>query len=422
MSASETRYALDCGSRRPPGVAAASPLAVALFIAGCAGPTTTPPGASFTARDSAGVQIAENSGEPPITLTVDGPPRLDIGVAEGDPMLQLSRVVGAVFTGAGELVIANAGTSELRFFDASGSFVRTIGRQGEGPGEFTALGSIFVRGDSLVAYDRRTLRFTIFDREGELVGTTPPGDTFVGLLGDGTLISYGVTTRGMPDPGSVTRSSGILLRHPPDGSQPDTIVRFAMNDRYVHTEIPGFSERMFGRTTELVFGDDGVLIADNDRYELREVRVNGSVARLTRWDRPNRPVTSVEVDAYLERAAARYGDDPRAEMFGQTLRDQPPPAMMPAFGRSGLIRTARPAVFRSAAGNLWVLEYVAFPDDPETWQVFDQEGRLRGAVVLPHGVEITSVGAGGLVAVRRDDLDVEHVLVFDFAAPWPAKR
>jgi hypothetical protein len=144
-------------------------------------------------------------------------------------------------------VIANAGTHELRFFDRSGSFIRSVGGQGEGPGEFTALGSIALRGDSLVAYDRRSLRFTVFDRDGEYVGTTPPGDTFVGLLADGTLISYRVTTSGMPDPGTVTRSRGLLLRHAPGGTEPDTIVRFAMNDRYVHTEIPGFSERVIFR-------------------------------------------------------------------------------------------------------------------------------------------------------------------------------
>ena len=38
--------------------------------------------------------------------------------------------------------------------------------------------------------------------------------------------------------------------------------------------------------------------------------------------------------------------------------------------------------------------------------------------MLPPGVEVTSVGRRGLAAVHRDGLDVEHVLVFDFAAPW----
>lgn len=388
-------------------------LGAAYAACGPVGETNDPTG--FTVRDSAGIQIAENRGVPPESIVVDGAPRLDLGVADGAPMFQFSGIVGAAINSDGEIVVANAGTAELRFFDRDGTFLRSVGRRGEGPGEFVALASLFLRGDSLVAHDRRSWRFTVFDPTGEFIGMTPPGGLFLGLLGDGTLIGYDVTTREMPEPGSVTRSRGILLRYEPDGTASDTIATLEMNDRYVHTEIPGFSERMFGRTTQFLFSDDRILLADNAAYEFRELRPDGSVARVIRRDRPLRPVTDPDVTAYIARAGARYGDDPRREMFDRTLRDQPPAASMPAFGRSGLIRTELPPVQQSATGDLWVLDYVAFPEEPETWNVFDHRGHLRGTVVLPPGVEIAHIASNEIIAVTRDGLDVEHVLLFDFS-------
>ena len=42
----------------------------------------------------------------------------------------------------GRIVVANGGSDELRIFDRSGTHVGTWGGQGEGPGEFTALGPV----------------------------------------------------------------------------------------------------------------------------------------------------------------------------------------------------------------------------------------------------------------------------------------
>jgi hypothetical protein len=130
-------------------------------------------------------------------------------------------------------------------------------------------------------------------------------------------------------------------------------------------------------------------------------------------------VTGPDVEAYIDASGARYDDDPRREMFDRTLRDQPPPATMPAFGRSGLLRAGLPTVLRGSVGDLWVLEYVAFPGQPQAWSVFDPDGRLTRTVILPPGVELAHVGSDVLIAVTLDALDVEHVLVYDFAGLVP---
>ncbi|MDX1394591.1 MAG: hypothetical protein R3195_09370 [Gemmatimonadota bacterium] len=388
-------------------------LAVLLAATSCGEDGPPSSGAGFAARDSAGIAIAENRGEPGGLVVLDGQPRLDLGVAEGDPAAQFTEIVGAAITSHGELVVADAGPSELRFFDADGAHVRTVGGQGEGPGEFVALARLATRGDSLIAWSQRGFRFSVFEEDGSYLGMTPPGAFYVGLMGDGTLISYDVVSREMPDPGTVSRSFGLLRRHIPGGETADTIIRFEMNDRYVHDVVPGFSERMFGRNTAIVYGDELITVADNDRWELRRARSDGTIAMVVRWDRPARPVTPADVSRYIETRREQYGDDPRAGMFMQTLVDQPPPDRMPAFGRSGLLRGDLPYAFESETGDLWILDYVAFPDEAETWRVFDADGRLYASVRLPPGVEVAWVGRGSLVAVGLDELDVPHVVVYD---------
>ncbi|HEX6644944.1 MAG TPA: 6-bladed beta-propeller [Gemmatimonadales bacterium] len=109
--------------------------------------------------------------------TVTAEPALRIGVAEGSPALELHRAGDAVRLADGRIVIANTGTSELRIFDSTGSHLRTIGRRGNGPGEYQgALALTVVGADSLVVHDGGNGRFTILGDAGEYAGTLAIGD------------------------------------------------------------------------------------------------------------------------------------------------------------------------------------------------------------------------------------------------------
>ena len=69
------------------------------------------------ARDSAGVTIVENARPDPgsrLSWRVSGAPALSIGTEEGDPGEMLFDVRDATKLGDGRIVVANAGTSDLR--------------------------------------------------------------------------------------------------------------------------------------------------------------------------------------------------------------------------------------------------------------------------------------------------------------------
>jgi hypothetical protein len=116
----------------------------------------------------------------PRNLQLSSLPSFDVGRAEGAPGHELYRVTGAVRLADGRVVVANSGTSQLRFFDSTGRYLSSAGRRGGGPGEFTGnLKLLPYQGDSLLVWDARLLRFSLFEASGKFVRTLaiPPGDT-----------------------------------------------------------------------------------------------------------------------------------------------------------------------------------------------------------------------------------------------------
>ena len=96
--------------------------------------------------------------------------------------------------GTGEFLVGGVvGGGEIFVYDSSGAFSRTIGRSGEGPGEFGFRIRIEVGpGDTLYATDEGNARFQALTASGEYVRSfSLPGNVrrFT-LLGDGSLLFF----------------------------------------------------------------------------------------------------------------------------------------------------------------------------------------------------------------------------------------
>jgi len=75
---------------------------------------------------------------------------------------------------AGNIYIADSRNRRIQIFDPEGRFVRTIGRMGQGPGEFMATKSIdFDSQGRLLVLDNRQSRIQVFTSKGEVIKTIP---------------------------------------------------------------------------------------------------------------------------------------------------------------------------------------------------------------------------------------------------------
>ncbi len=348
----------------------------------------------------------------PARLVPDSASRVRIGSADGDEVTLFNRISGAVRLSNGEIVVANQGSNELRWFSATGSWLRTVGREGSGPGEFRGLRRVLLlSGDSLLVEDGLAARMTLYDRHGTLVRSWPisPAGTFVtppplGRLADGSFVA--VTERELTPPPGHTQYRAVLLRYR-DGTILDTLATTAGGEAYSvpcgTATSPGICGMgvPYGLRTQAAVAGGRVFIGNGERYEL--LRID---AQAGREDTLRRNVPAIPLDAtrraYFVDSIVEGLPPPRQALVRERFAGAPVRRTMPAFD----------ALIGDDAGRLWVARPQARGAATRTWDVLDADGALIGSAQVPSGLRVTHIAHGHVVGVVRDADGVEYVDVY----------
>jgi hypothetical protein len=398
--------------------------AIGLIInAGCSG--SDRPQDRVMVRDSAGVAIVESTAPAWAEgggWTVGETPSVDIGGRADESAYDLFQVVGAVRLADGRIIIADAGTQQLRFYAPDGTHLHTAGGVGEGPGELTGLGlMVTLPGDTLLTFDFRQVRISRFDHNGtfldahSLAGIERASLRMIGALGDGAILSRSggaFAPRSLP-PG-VGRDTALYLVHQLPVAHLDTVGRFPDTERFVKNEGQLTTTQMlpFGRQTVVSTSGDQIVVGIGDTNELRVYNRSGAVHAIIRWDVAIRPVTPDQVEAYKQAERGRLGTSGNVEprfraMFEQALEQMPYPS------------THRPydALWVDRDGSLWVLDPIMPSDTALRFQVFDSGGKWLGGVSMPERFRPTDLGRDYVLGVWADDDDIEHVRLYPLLKP-----
>ena len=371
------------------------------------------PEPQYQLRDSAGIQIAENS-RPRDDSRLDwriGPgPAISIGVLSGDDPYMLFGVRDAAKLPDGRIVVVNAGTMELRVFDALGTHLTTWGGRGEGPGEFRNLVRVEIfPGDSIVAWEWPAKRMSVFDSQGNFVRTIPLARSLHDRydLGPATVLRDG-TILASQDPISV--DPVVVELWDGDGELRNSLGTHPGSERHF---IQSFTRmnfpKTFGRTLELGSWGELVVIGGTDRYEMKAFSTSGRLARIVRLDLERRTPTTAHLGAYVDDYVSRIASDSQTELFMQLLESVPVAEYLPAFS----------SIMSDAINHLWVEEYEAPGEERPgiIWTVFDPDGRVLGFVETPEQLEIYEIGRDYILGrAVSEELGVESVQV------WPLER
>lgn len=397
--------------------------AVLPAAAAACGDASADAGASV-ARDSAGVRIVQSErprwkdGE---GWTVGETPSVDIGVVDGDAAYQLDEVYSVARLADGRVLVADGGTKQLRLYSAQGRHLRSMGREGGGPGEFTYLGWAGPGpADSLLAWDPQSKRLSVFAPDGRFVRTvTPTGldrmfPQASGVLADGSLlVSGGVNLGGQMELKGEVRDTATYHRVARDGRSLGRLGPFPGWETFVFTsETNLLMESIpFGRNVFVRPAGGEVLVAQNDRYEARFLAPDGALRRIVRRTFQPVRVTDADWNAHFDEEDAREDGSSHAE--GADL------ARLRARRREVLPRRETFPAFADARtdaeGNLWMEQYLRPGEEPPRWDVFDPEGHWLGTVETPSGLRIHQIGADWILGVEKDELEVEHVRMYPLA-------
>lgn len=378
--------------------------------------TTTVDSAGITIVQSAAPGWTRDSGR-----TVAQAPIVDIDADRIDGAFALGAVGFVTNLSDGSIVIQDNGASRLAVFDAMGRPVRTIGRAGQGPGEFEWMGGTY-----------RCAADTLIVDQGSWISVFAPDGRFVGQ----ELIKRSAGTVQSGIEGVSDNCSSLLLAEyswvepqPERFSRPsalywwtrgtarwDTVITFPGPDlvrlqvggREVGASVP------FGRNPVWATRHDLVYYGSSDHAELKIIERTGRVQRVIRWAAPAASVDADDRALYARRRERYLKQNPEEAVVYRPLEDYPVPSRKPFL--AGIVVDDADHIWvrqypRAAGGLPQILEPAA-EDPAEMWWVFAPDGRWLGGVTMPSGVKVFRIGADRLLGLYVDTTSVEHVRAY----------
>ncbi len=312
----------------------------------------------------------------------------------------------------------------IRRWTADGVPAGTVGRQGEGPGEFTQPGRMGFFGDSLWVMDYGLRRITYFDLEGTLLGSLSPpmnheepgGVTLRPSvpLRDGTLIARAGAPTLLIATGELTRNP--VTRIDAEGNVLGTIwfQPFRPMDILAILGQDGFggffSVQPFQDAPLSANMEDGLLVVDRRSWTgdgpatITVTRLGLAGDTLFASDLPYTPVplTSERVDSVVRASTERFGRFPEGDIRDATYR----PSYLPPV--SGVV------VGRD--GTLWLRHFDPFESTNGErlyeWWVLDVSGAPLVRALIPARMRILTVTSEMVWGVERDELDVDYIVAY----------
>lgn len=417
------------------GARATVGMLAAVALTGC---TENSSPAAFTVVDSAGVEIVTNlsgSIESAGVWSLSAEPILEIG-SGATPEVALFRITDVQPLESGRVAVGTNTPPRVLLFDRDGTLAATLGREGEGPGEFASVGSVIpLAADSIAVWDPDRRRMSVFTGDGrhardlDLSEVAPMSarsapDTrttsgFIHLLPStsGSLYVFGEgAISPSPEPG-VFRPELPAYRIATDGEELASLGSFPGMEMTTGGPV-GILPLPLGARTYATTSGGALVVGAADTTRFRVFSPSGALARIVRWPDQDRSVGG----PFLSRWSGMVDDAPPE--IRELAEAVPRRERFPAY--RGLVGTDDGEVLVGDYPGPLGIWPIGRGEGPEAlasklrvpsrrWLVFDPDGALAATVSTPEGFEPYAVRGGRVWGVYTDELDVESVRAYELA-------
>lgn len=326
-------------------------------------------------------------------------------------------IIGRIrLTNDSHVVVSLPRHRQLVVFSREGRMEAVLGRPGEGPGEFRALGSHGVKGDSIWAYDPVSSRLTWFSPTGQVLASSririrlpewPRPVAVLQVLEDGSLLVEG--------------------QH----SVSDLVAGLSPLVPFGRADPQGRSFRLIGRrdltgTTFSATGSDGGVVGLQPFAPSPFLVASADGSRFAHVVPDNRPPGRALITVY--RADGRVGYERShpfeplrltSERFDSALeRLGPPFTTLPerTIHRPEYLPPVSGVQF-GPEGTLWLsIDPPVLRRDRSRWVILDPDGAITDTVELPAGHRLLYAGSGWYWADVTDSLGIPEL------RQYPVKR
>lgn len=303
------------------------------------------------------------------------------------------REIQSVYVAGDHVVVTDADEPHVRIFPlvaTAGTAVRTLGPEGDGPGELrTPLTAVLHGEGSVTVVDLSQKRITEFGPDDEVVST---GRINAFPAGAGYAVGAGRLLFTITD----FKSGLALVRAVGDG-QLDTVL----------TKVPFQDDGVMRFTSPAVRSDGSFAFGEgSEEYLIHLYTPSGKLARSLRREVKRRPRTGEEIAARRDRWSLAGQGRRRADGGGAGPEVEVDP-LQPHFGSLSALQF-------DERGRLWVRTSRASAGRT-VFDVFGVDLDYLGEVSVDREVGVYSVRDGWLAGVTEDELGIQGVSVWRVA-------
>ena len=347
---------------------------------------------------------------PVVTVTVeDAPPWTVVSSfdLEQDQDNPLGKVSGGVFASPEVIAVADGLNFRVVLADSSGRLLRSVGRAGRGPLEFSRLRNLSRwPGDSVFVWDFGTRRYSVFSPStGEGRTVLPQGmETPVARVlpgADGGLGGLWVTGVILASPDSHRRGPHRLYH---DVGYWEGTGRVKKTMSLAGPAFVGNGPWLGGPRTAVAAGDGQFFFTEGDRPAIAVLEPSGVVRREIAVRGMAVELTGALRQEFIK---SLYESGYSVQYVDQVLEDAPPPERINAIGQ----------IVFDRAGTLWLGQRWVAGMDQRVWLNVTTEGVPIRRVTMSAGSGTMLDAAGDrLLFLSRDAMDLDHIAVHVIAA------
>jgi hypothetical protein len=322
------------------------------------------------------------------TWAVASTPQITLGNDAAGSREMFAQVYGATRLANGNILVADAGDFGLRVLSPDGRLVKQYGRKGNGPGELTALNTMFRCGDSVLTVERLSQKVSVFSVDGQFArsfrfAAVEPGKVpYRSACNPSLVVHHSYYDDKDLKPGlfrsilpfwttGLSEQRGTIVARLPG---------MEMQGR-IGPRMRGVSEPLIGRRVVMGLGKNRLYIGSGDSYEIGIYDLSGKPLGAIRKSMTLHAVRPADTAAVKARLLSLVSEKSRPAHEREISTFEVAKTIPPYF-----------ALVVDSEGMVWVRDYPRAGDKTSRWTVFTDAGRQLAELDLPPGLEVYEIG------------------------------